>query len=96
MIDWLVNRIFSWNSLRDAVTYEVHFYDQILEAINDPIPGSLFWNDGDGWRSWSYDLDSKKYYFNDIPEQTSIDALNELRLMDIRSMSIEFDLDEIW
>jgi hypothetical protein len=96
MIEWLVNRIFSWNSLREAVTDEVHFYDQLKKAISDPRPGSLFWREVDGWRSWTYEPELKKYYFNDIPEGTASSALNEVYLMDVRSMSVEFDLDEIW
>jgi len=92
MIDWLVRRIFSWKPLYEAVTAEVHMYDRIKEAIEDKTPGSFHWNDGDGWRSWTYSKERNKYYFNDIPQE----SLGLAMTYTLESIGPEFDIDEIW
>jgi hypothetical protein len=92
MIDWLVNRIFSWKPLYEAVTTEVHMYDMIKESLKDTTPGSLHWNDGDGWRSWTYSSERNKYYFNDIPTE----SLGEAMRYTLESHGPEFDMDEVW
>ena len=92
MIDWLVNKIFWWTPLREAIFAEVHMYDHIEEVLKDPTPGSAYWNDGDGWRSWTYSAGRKKYYFNDIPEEELINAM----IYTYESIGPEFDLDEVW
>ena len=92
MINWLVNKLFWYTPLRKAIFDEVHLYDMIEERLKDTTPGSLFWNDGDGWRCWTYSKERKKYYFNDIPE----DHLGKAMTYTIESVGPEFDLDEIW
>jgi hypothetical protein len=92
MIDWLVRRIFSWKPLYDAVTEEVHLYDMLKERSKDTTPGSLHWNDGDGWRSWTYSPERNKYYFNDIPTE----SLGESMRYILESVGPEFDMDEVW
>jgi len=97
MIDWLVNKLFWWTRLRNAIFAEVHMYDQLDQIMSDPESmkiGSSFYPDVDGWRGWS--ITNNTYYFNDIPEDTVIDAFNELNLMETRSMQLEFEYDEIW
>ena len=97
MVDWLVRKLFWWTSFREAVFAEVHMYDQLDEIMSDPESmniGSSFYPDVDGWRGWS--INNNTYYFNDIPEDTVIDAFNELNLMEIRSMQLEFEYDEMW
>lgn len=92
MIDWLVNTIFKWGSLRRAIFAEVHMYDEVSERLKDTTPGSMFWHDGDGWRSWTYSAERNKYYFNDIPEE---DMLNAFKYT-YESLGPEFDMDEVW
>jgi hypothetical protein len=92
MIDWLVRKLFWWSPLRDAIMDEVHLYDMIEERLKDTTPGSLFWNDGDGWRSWSFSSERNKYYFNDVPEN---DLGNAMRYS-FESVGPEFDMDEVW
>lgn len=67
-------------------------YDEVKERMNDTTPGSMFWNDGDGWRSWTYSKPRNKYYFNDIPEESLVDAMT----YSYESLGPEFDLDEVW
>ncbi len=99
MIDWLVNRLFWWTPLRNAIFAEVHMYDRIGEIMNDPEvieAGTSFYPNIDGWRAWSQDKELNKYYFNDIPEKSIIDAFSEIELMRTRSQQLEFDMDETW
>ena len=48
MIDWLVNTLFRWGRLREALFAEVHFYDMINERLNEPTT-SLSWKEGELW-----------------------------------------------
>ena len=92
MIDWLVRRIFSWKTLYAAITAEVHMYDLIGRRIQDTTPGSAYWDEGDGWRSWTYSKERNKYYFNDIPEESLINAMDHT----YQSLGPEIDLAEEW
>lgn len=92
MINWLVKKIFWWTPLREAIFAEVNMYDMIKERLKDTTPGSLHWNDGDGWRSWTYSKERNKYYFNDIPEESLGEAMRYM----LESIGPEFDLDEVW
>jgi len=69
MIEWLVNRIFRWDSLRHAIFDEVHMYDGIakrIEKYKDEEPTNLTWSEGDTWYGWTYNSNAKRYYFDDI------------------------------
>jgi hypothetical protein len=99
MIDRIVNFLFRWDSLRNAIIDEVHMYDNIDKILSDPKEmqiASCVYPDSDGWRGWTKNIDINRYYFNDIPEDSLMDAHEQLRLMEIRSYKIEFDTDEIW
>jgi len=92
MIEWLVNRIFTWDPLREAVFAEVHIYEHIDKVIKDNTPGSAYWNDGEGWRSWTYSKPRNKYYFNDIPEERLGDAIE----YSMQCLGPEIDITEEW
>lgn len=92
IMDWIVNKLFWYTPLRKAIFDEVHLYDMLEERLKDTTPGSAYWNDGDGWRSWTYSKERKKYYFNDIPE----DSIGEAMRYTYESIGPEFDLDEVW
>jgi hypothetical protein len=69
MIDWLVNRMFRWDTLRKAVFDEVHMYDGLakrIEKYKDEEPTNLAWSEGDTWYGWTYNSNAKRYYFDDI------------------------------
>jgi hypothetical protein len=69
MIDWLVNKIFRWDSLRDAIFSEVHMYDEIhkqMKEYKEEGPTNLTWSEGDTWYGWTYSSNAKRYYFDDI------------------------------
>jgi hypothetical protein len=69
MIDWLVNRIFRWDPLRKAVFAEVRLYQSVDRSIWEHEkygPTNLTWSEGDTWYGWTYNSNSKRYYFDDI------------------------------
>jgi hypothetical protein len=69
MIDWLVNRIFRFASLREAIFDEVHMYDHLYSIMSDPDAmktASLSWMEGDMWYGWTHNSDTGRYYFDDI------------------------------
>ena len=75
MIDWLVNRIFRYTSLRQAIIEEVHMYDHLSDVftnsdLNDIA--SCSWMEGDTWYGWEYDSKKNRYYFNDIGNKSLV------------------------
>ncbi len=69
MIEWLVNRIFRWDSLRKAVFDEVNLRQSITRAMwehDNSSPSNLTWSEGDTWYGWTYNKDKRRYYFDDI------------------------------
>jgi hypothetical protein len=79
MIDWLVNRLFWWTPLRNALLAEATFYNSMTTILNDPESmktATAYWNEGDGWRGWT--IEDDKYYFNDVPEYDMLSAWEAL------------------
>ena len=75
MIDWLVNRIFRFTSLRQSIFDEVHLYDHLDSIMSDPESmetASLSWCEGDTWYGWTHDSNAKRYYFDDIGNKSLI------------------------
>lgn len=69
MIEWLVNRIFWWTPLRNAMFDEVHMYDELdkrIKEYKEEGPTNLTWAEGDTWYGWTYNRSNKRYYFDDI------------------------------
>ena len=86
MINWLVGVLFKWTGLRKALFSEVHMYDRLRYILADPEAmeiGSSFIPDFDGWRSWSHNKDKSRYYFNDIPEEDMMSAIERLEDMEL-------------
>ena len=75
MIDWLVNRIFSWDTLRHSIFDEVHMYDHLDSIMKDPDgmkTASLSWMEGETWYGWTYNKNKARYYFDDIGNKSLI------------------------
>lgn len=73
MINWLVNRIFRWDHLRDAVFDELMLYQSITKAMTQrdrENPLNLTWSEGDRWYGWTYNRSKNRYYFNDIGNES--------------------------
>lgn len=73
LVDWFINVIFRWGRLREAIFDEVHMYDSIDEAINEPT-NNLSWQDSDGlWYGWYMDQKNNKYVFEDTGYESLIE-----------------------
>jgi hypothetical protein len=73
MINWLVNRIFRWDSLRESIFDEVMLYQSVTKAMVDhdkEHPSNLTWSEGDRWYGWTYNPSNKRYYFDDIGNES--------------------------
>ena len=73
MINWLVNRIFRWDTLRESVFDEVMLYQSVTKAMVDhdkEHPSNLTWSEGDRWYGWTYNASTKRYYFDDIGNES--------------------------
>ncbi len=80
MIDWLINKLFWWAPVREAIFAEVNLYNSITRTINDPESMKIvssFWDEEDGWRGWKV-KDDGSYYFHDVPEKTLGDIMEVL------------------
>ncbi len=73
MINWLVNRIFRWDTLRHAIFDEVRLYqslDSSMREYENSNPSNLTWAEGDRWYGWTYNTVNKRYYFDDIGNES--------------------------
>ena len=82
MIEWLVDRIFSWDKLREALFAEVHFYDEIKRRMNEPTT-NLSWNEGGLWYGYTYNEMHKTYLFDDIGHESLADLWDNLWTRDM-------------
>ena len=87
-MDKLVQMLFKWTKLREALFTEVNFYNSISRMTKDPEAmqtASTFWDEGDGWRGWT--KGENKYYFNDIPEYDLMRVIESIDDMEKHSNS---------
>lgn len=73
LVEWLVNRIFRWDALRNAVFDEVMLYQSVTKAMVEnekESPTNLTWSEGDRWYGWTYNKSKKRYYFDDIGNES--------------------------
>jgi hypothetical protein len=70
---WLINRIFRWDRLRRAIFDEVRLYQSIDKAMweHDRLyPTNLTWSEGNRWYGWAYNSNARRYYFDDIGNES--------------------------
>lgn len=77
MIDWLVNKLFWWAPLREAIFAEVHFYDQIDAAMKEPT-NNLTWEEGGKWYGYTLNEMHNTYLFDDIGHESMTDLWENL------------------
>jgi hypothetical protein len=82
MIEWLVDRIFSWNRLREAIFAEVHFYDHLDEALQEKAT-NLTWEEGGLWYGWTLQEMHNIYLFDDIGYETMTELWDNLWTRDM-------------
>lgn len=82
MIEWLVGQLFRWTSLREAIFAEVHLYDNISAAMNEPKT-NLSWKEDDKWYGYTYNEMHKIYLFDDIGHESLSDLWDYLWTRDM-------------
>ena len=82
MIDRLVQKLFWWTPLRDAIFAEVHMYDELDRVINEPT-NNLSWEEGGLWYGYTYNEMHKTYLFDDIGEESLTDLWDNLWTRDM-------------
>ena len=76
-MDWLVNTLFKWDRLRDALFAEVHFYDEIEATLKDPTT-NLSWEEGGKWYGYTWNEMHKIYLFDDTGHESMTDLWDDL------------------
>lgn len=60
--------------LREAIESVVHENDELLRILaeyeKDETPTNLTWAEGDTWYGWTYSKNNKRYYFDDIGNES--------------------------
>jgi len=60
--------------LREAIQAVVHDNDELLRILKeyekDDTPTNLTWSEGDTWYGWTYNRELKRYYFDDIGNES--------------------------
>jgi hypothetical protein len=60
--------------LREAIEAVVHENDELLRRIKEyeenETPTNLTWSEGDIWYGWTYNPVKKRYYFDDIGNES--------------------------
>jgi hypothetical protein len=73
LVDWLVNRIFRWDLLRNAIFDEVILCQSIDRAMwehEHANPTNLTWSEGNRWYGWTFNPVNNRYYFDDIGNES--------------------------
>jgi hypothetical protein len=81
----VVDFLFKWDRLRDAIFNEVDWQNSITRTLQDPESmkvASAMWCEEDGWRGWTV-KDNGTYYFHDIPEKDFSNAFDIIILKEI-------------
>jgi hypothetical protein len=82
MIDRLVQLLFWWTPLRQAIFAEVHFYDHIDAAIQEPTT-NLTWEEGGKWYGYTFNEANSIYLFDDTGHDSMTDLWDELWVRDM-------------
>jgi len=82
MIDWLVNVLFKSDRLREAIFAEVHFYDEVDRAMNEPTT-NLSWQENGLWYGYTYNEMHRTYLFDDVGEESLTDLWDNLWTRDM-------------
>jgi len=60
--------------LREAIQAVVHENDELLRILKEheenDTPTNLTWSEGDRWYGWTYNPVSKRFYFDDIGNES--------------------------
>jgi hypothetical protein len=74
LIEFVERYLMRPKRLREAIQAVVHDNDELLRIIKeheqDDTPTNLTWSEGDRWYGWTYNSNAKRYYFDDIGNES--------------------------
>lgn len=93
--------------LREAIQAVVREHDELLRRIaeyEESEPTNLTWSEGDRWYGWTYNPELKRYYFDDIGNESLMGLWedqwaresSQLEYIDKYKEFVEFTDDELF
>ena len=74
LIEFVERYLMRPKRLRMAIQAVVRDNDELLRIIKeheeDDTPTNLTWSEGDRWYGWRYNSNAKRYYFDDIGNES--------------------------
>ena len=74
LIEFVERYLMRPRRLRAAIQSVVRENDELLRLIKqheeDDTPTNLTWAEGDRWYGWTYNSNAKRYYFDDIGNES--------------------------
>ena len=80
MINFVEKYLMRPKRLREAIQAVVRDNDEILRALKEyeeQGPTNLTWSEGDRWYGWTYNKEKKRYYFDDIGNESLTDLWSD-------------------
>lgn len=73
LIEFVERYLMRPKRLRKAIEAVVHENDELLRMLSEckeEGPTNLTWSEGDRWYGWTYNSNAKRYYFDDIGNES--------------------------
>jgi hypothetical protein len=73
LIEFVERYLMRPRRLREAIEAVVHEHDELLRRLSEykeEGPTNLAWAEGDRWYGWTYNSNAKRYYFDDIGNES--------------------------
>lgn len=74
LIEFVERYLMRPKRLRKAIEAVVHDNDELLRMLKeheeDDTPTNLTWSEGDTWYGWTYNIKLKRYFFDDIGNES--------------------------
>lgn len=85
--------------LRKAIEAVVHENDKLLHLLaeyeKNDTPTNLTWSEGDRWYGWTYSPDKKRYYFDDIGNESLMGLWEDQWLKEAEKETVGYGYDEL-
>jgi hypothetical protein len=96
MINFVEKYLMRPKRLREAIQAVVREHDELLRRLSEykeSEPTNLTWSEGDRWYGWTYNPELKRYYFDDIGNESLMGLWEDQWA---REKNSEFTTDEVW
>jgi hypothetical protein len=85
--------------LRKVIESVVHENDKLLHLLaeyeKNDTPNNLTWSEGDRWYGWTYSPDKKRYYFDDIGNESLMGLWEDQWLKEAERETVGYGYDEL-